>query len=140
MQEDNKQSINKKTSTSIQKETLSNANKIIEKDNSNIDFKIERNKAGDIEYHRYEDNNPNDTNPARLTGIFSQNEMNQAIQARKEDSFYGFEEGLIDKQPLITDDDADTSLESPPIGGAGGTSSGLQLYAVVNGNVLQVSV
>ncbi len=58
----------------------------------NIQFKVETSKSGETEYHRYEDSNPNNTDPARLTGIFTEDQIYSAIEVRKEDGFYDFEE------------------------------------------------
>lgn len=116
----------------IEKETIEDASKIIDqtqnlKDN-NVEFKIETNKAGDVEYHRYEDANPNDTDPARLTGIFTQDQMDQAIASRKEDPFYEFNEQTV--QPPVIDKDIDMPIvSSPPAEMSGGTT----IIAVIGG-------
>ena len=53
-----------KTFDDIQQETLKSVSDTISSDKNlkdrNVEFKVEKNKAGDLEYHRYEDDNPND--------------------------------------------------------------------------------
>jgi hypothetical protein len=130
-----------KTFAQVRKETFDGISEIISKDEGlqdrNISFRTETNKAGDLEYHMYEDANPNDTNPARLTGIFTQDQMDEAIQARKDDSFYAYDESKqVEKTPKVSDDDPDMS-----IGGSTsrGTSSA-SLYAVVNGIITTIDL
>lgn len=93
----------------------------------NVEFKIETNKAGDTEYHRYEDDNPNDTNPARLTGIFTQDQIDDAIQIRKEDGFYDFEE---DKAEYKNSTDESSTTGTNALTSRDGTIS---VYIVING-------
>lgn len=126
-----------KTFAQIEKETIEDASKIIDQNqnlqDNNVEFKIETNKAGDVEYHRYEDANPNDTDPARLTGIFTQDQMDKAIQARKDDGFYDFDEQKIDT-PKNTNDVNDTDIT--PFSGqslAGAQKGSVELLVVING-------
>lgn len=128
-----------KTFDDIQQETLKSVSDTISSDKNlkdrNVEFKVEKNKAGDLEYHRYEDDNPNDANPAKLTGIFTQDEMDKAIQSRQEDSFYSY-----DKQkpitPSISDDEPDTTLAPPTVT----KGSGASLYVVINGQITTITI
>ena len=59
------------------------------------------------------DSNPNDTNPARLTGIFSQDEIDNSIQSRKDDSFYAYDGSKKLEKISISEDD-DIPLDREP--------------------------
>jgi len=130
-----------KTTSEVRKETLEAISEVISSDENlqkkDTLFKTELNKAGDLEYHRYEDSNPNDTNPARLTGIFSQDQMDEAIQSRQDDSFYSYDS---DRQkpmtPSIYDDDPDTIIEPATVT----KGSGATLYVVLNGQITTVVI
>lgn len=115
----------------MEEETLKDISDTISLDKNlqdrNIEFKTERNKAGDLEYHRYEDNNPNDTNPARLTGIFTQDQIDDAIEIRKEDAFYDFKE---DKVEYKNSTDESSTAGTNALTSRDGTIS---VYIVING-------
>ena len=113
------------------KQIISDAERIATKDQGGIEFKMRRNVAGDIEYHRYEDVDPTDTDPARLTGIFTKDQIEAAIEARKEDPFYGFtEDAKMDlrpvNEPMITE-----SVPEIPV--QVNRESAQELLVVVNG-------
>lgn len=104
MQEDNKQS----SDLPSPKQIISDANKIAQKESTrnenfrDVRFEEYYNVAGDQMFRKMEG--------GRVAGSFTLDEMNQAIQSRKEDSFYEFNQTNIDKQPKVTHDDADFEL------------------------------
>jgi hypothetical protein len=116
------------------KQIISDANKIAQKeatrnDNFNdVSFEEYKNVAGDQMFRKMEG--------GRVVDTFTESEMNQAIQSRKEDSFYGFDKSQVGKMPVITDDNADTPLDITGGGGAGGGSLGV--YAVKNGQIVSI--
>lgn len=141
-----------KTFADVRKETFKGIGEIIGNNENlqkrNVSFKVESNRAGDTEYHMYEDANPNDTNPARLTAIFNQdqidkaiqsnrNEMEEAIQSRKEDSFYAYDDTKQkEKAPILSSDDPDVEVG----GGGGSDRGGVSLFCVINGVITPISI
>ena len=148
MQEDKEKKVNLdpnrhkgKTWADIRDETFEGIEQVISSDKSlqerGMFFKRESNRAGDTQYHRYEDRDPNDTNPARLTGIFTQDQMDMFIQSRKDDPFYNFKEDKIDTTPIVTED---FSMSAPPAVQGVGAGGGTTMYYVRNGTIERIKV
>lgn len=141
-----------KTFAQVRQETFEGIGEIIGNNESlqkrNVSFKVESNRAGDTEYHMYEDANPNDTTPARLTAIFDQNqidkaiqsnrnEMEEAIQSRKDDSFYSYDNSKQgSKTPVLSSDDPDVEVG----GGSGSDRGGISLFCVINGVITPIDI
>lgn len=115
----------KKTELEIEKNTVSDANKIVQKESTrnkkfeDVRFEAYKDAGGDQMYQRFDGGS--------LTGRFTQSEMDKGISERKEDSFYKFDENII-KDTSISE--SNLGIEKSEIQEDAGTFS---VYIVVNG-------
>lgn len=69
-----------------------------QKPKQEVEFRASLTQARDLQYYRYVDDDPTDTTPARLTGIYSENEMNKINQANEAKMDAEKEESLLMKK------------------------------------------
>lgn len=115
----------KKTELEIQKNTVSDANKIAQQESTrnkkfeDVRFEAYHDAGGKLMYQRFDDGS--------IAGSFTQNEMDKGISERKEDSFYKFDESIM----------KDTSISESNLGIEGSkmeeNSGTFSVYIMVNG-------